>query len=224
MSSKPRYTAEQRIAILHQEHRHRSHSWYNLCLMLVTQTSGFAYGPESASAFLRLTPSKFKHYGILPKRGDIVGWETNGWGHIATAVDPRFVLCNDDRGNVSRISLNYYAGLGRFCVIPGNAPVWGNSGGISPLKPPTAAPPIVVPKPAPTPVPILPADDTAVWPLLPGREYKRVLKLKQKFGLPANGRHYGNVLLDRVVAWEKAHGYMPNGKIGPREFAEMMLG
>lgn len=160
MGNTARWTWQQGIKYLQQERAHPTHNWYNMCLGLYTHSRGFSGGLDCASSFGRSVPSRYKNWNGKPIRGACVVWETNGWGHIATGTGDGYVLCNNDSGGVSKISLDYYSGLGNFWWAPGDAPIFGSMVGINEQPAPIVSA-LVPPKPV-VPVPPKPIDYVTV--------------------------------------------------------------
>lgn len=62
------------------------------------------------------------------------------------------------------------------------------------------------------------------WPLTPGGDFKRIVKVKEAFDWPNRTEHYGQDLERRVKQWEKNHPEFgpANGSIGPKEYYEIL--
>lgn len=123
------------------------------CALIVARSAGYdAAGYKDASTWGRAV----QRYAIpwaKVRRGDVLAWITQGWGHIARYAGyfsgHHYVLCNNADGGISLIRVDHYDDLGTPIVLGGDDPrVFAGCRGRNPGKKPAPKP-----RPAPSPLP-----------------------------------------------------------------------
>ena len=98
-------TPEQALAYLRKQHSSGSTSWSNRCEMLCRSAYGLEPHFTSAENHFEAIPPRYRHGHQRPRRGDLVLFSNDGYGHIVIANGVGWQGWSNDYGGRGRVSL-----------------------------------------------------------------------------------------------------------------------